>query len=94
MVSIGRKISRGVKSFGKKVSSAAKKADTFARKSIHTAEKLSPVLELGAAAIAGPAGAEAVRQAIKTAGDTRRNVKKINFGNHVLEKEPRAAVLR
>lgn len=71
---IGKKINKGLKSFGKK----SKKIDVFARKALNTADKLAPVIGAGVAlATANPEAGMAVTDGIRSAKQARRSVKKL-----------------
>lgn len=71
---IGKKINKGLKSFGKK----SKKIDVFARKALNTADKLAPVIGAGVSlATANPEAGIAVTDGIRGAKQARKSVKKI-----------------
>ena len=71
---IGKKINKGLKSFGKK----SKKIDVFARKALNTADKLAPVIGAGVSLATGsPQAGAATVDAISSAKQARKSVKKL-----------------
>ncbi len=71
---IGKKINKGLKSFGRK----SKKIDVFARKTLNTADRLAPIIGAGVSLATGsPQAGMAVTDGISSAKQARKSVKKL-----------------